>query len=1115
MPSPAAKKRPARLIDLMQLNEGYQRSVELEHDFQSAGSTKNFVATDFVQSVASRIYAAFEEGSTQRAWRITGDYGSGKSAFALSLLKATCGREKEIPASLRIEKHKALTPVIAIGEREPLVHTIGKALIGQAPGLSRSELPKNNEELISLVKKALKGSEGIVLILDEMGKNLEYATSDPDSADVYILQKLAEMASRSGAKPLVMVAILHRGISSYISDLDSNARREWDKVAGRFDEITFQHPFEQTVHLCANALNVRTEKLPEKLKADSRRAMKWCIATGAFGYVAEKTLLGFAPQLYPLHPTVLIPLDRLFKRFGQNERSLFGFLTGFEPFAIREKAGCAVERADFYGLPDLYDYLKANVAPALTNGKATHWRVIESVTQQGESLKEIQILKTVGILNLLDDDSSIATTEFVAHSINENTPNGLKSVSTIIDNLVSRHLLFKRGIKRGYALWPHTSVHLDDEFAKAKANALNSSEPMRTVSSLLETRQVVARRHYIETGGLRHFEQQFLPACDFELFASSGPTAIQGECDGFVVVFFPKSQREYKSTYKALSEHKKSFSPDVLIALSRPPSNLLGIAEDVQAWRHVSKNVPELASDHYARAEVNKQLLAAENKLEESVSRFVGLDGENSNLTWFQNGDESSENKQNLSGRLSDLCDNLYPKSPKIVNELINRRISSSAGSRARTALIDLISKNPSQPFLGLDQDKNPPEMSIYLSILKAGHIHVEDSENPGSWKIQFPQTKAKDTNRLRPSFDAIQKHLKKNEGRRVRVDELIAILKEAPIGAREGVIPLILSIYLAATSDVTAVYEDRTYIHAVGAEEIQRMAKEPEFFDFQHCAVEGVRLEIFEAVAEVFKLQEKTNPVVLDVVRPLMDFISRVPEYSRNTKKLEPQSVQLRQKLLTARDPSALIFEDIPAITGKKGKAVAVELARLIRDIQQSYDRLLDRLAQSIQDAFDSTAPIDELRTELQGRSQAMSKNLSESDLRAFVLRVGDKQLAYSNWLESLANHLSKKTPRRWNDADESVFHTKVGAMAKRMLRAEAALDDIFKKGLSKEKDRTVRLALTKPNGDEHVELLHWSKSEERKVGELEKTISDLITKNGRAGLGAAAKALWNHLED
>jgi hypothetical protein len=495
------------------------------------------------------------------------------------------------------------------------------------------------------------------------------------------------------------------------------------------------------------------------------------------------------------------------------------------------------------------------------------------------------------------------------------------------------------------------------------------------------------------------------------------------------------------------------------------------------------------------------------------VSKLVGADLNSANLQWFRQGEAQEKDGDAISKRLSKVCNEIYPDCPRILNELVNRRVSSSAGSRARTALVDHMSKRQTEPFLGMDQSKNPPEMSIYLSILKAGNIHVKGSDSSDSWGIVIPKSKTTDTCRLRPSLKAIEKLLKENEGRRVSLDKVFELLSSAPIGARQGVIPLIIAIYISATPHATAVYEDSTYTHSVGADEIQRMAKEPEFFELQHSAVEGVKEEVFRSIAKVLEIQEIQNPAVLDIVRPLMHFISTVPEYARNTKKLNPASIALRKALLTARDPSALVFEDIPRVVGDDGDEIGDKLSVLISDIRNCYDRLLDRLAESITDAFDTTSNIDEFRGELSVRSKALAENLSENDLRSFVLRLGDKKLTYKHWLESLANHLARKSSARWNDQDEETFDQKLGALAKRMLRAEATNDDLVKKGLSQNKKRVVRLALTKPDGSELAELLHWGKDEEEKVKELEKQILKLIKKHGRAGLGGTAKALWTHL--
>lgn len=1115
---PAAKnkqRKTVRLIDIMAINTAFRKSVQLDHDFHDKQSTKGFVATEFIQECSDRIQEAFLPGSTQRAWRLTGDYGSGKSAFALTLLKAACGKKGEIPKQLTLKIKTEHTPIIVIGDREPLVSSIGKALVAQVPGLRKKQVPKNNEELLELLKQAINQSDGLFLVIDEMGKNLEYSMMHPSSSDLYILQKLAEMADRSGAKPFVLMAILHLGIPSYFADLDSTSRKEWEKVAGRFNEIAYQHPFEQTVQLCANALNIEVSKLPKDIVKRSRQAMQWCVNAGIFGNASNDYLIELSPNIYPLHATVLAPLNVVLKKFGQNERSLFAFLTGNEPQALKEATSAALEESYFYRIHNLYDYIKSNIAPAMINGRATHWRVIESVVNQANTDLERNILKTVGILNLLELDSLLATSELIDNALNE-IGSTTKKIETTISDLKNRHLLFERGVHRGFALWPHTSVHLDDEFDEALAELGEPSEPMNMVASLLEPRQIVARRHYIETGNLRHFELQFLPAFDLSKFLEKGPKPQLGDCDGFLAVFLPKNHREYKQALKIAQTDGAMLDMSVLVAIARPPQELLRSAKDVQAWKHVSKSVRALASDEYARKELQRQLHTSQDRLSQLLARFVGADMNTKNLKWFSKGQPVEQSKESISKRLSSLCDEIYPDCPNILNELINRRISSSAGSRARTSLVEHMSKHPSLPFLGMDSSKNPPEMSIYLSILIEGHVHIEDPDTPGAWKIAIPKSKRTDTCRLRPSLKVIETLLKKHEGQRVSLDKVFKHLTSAPIGARQGLVPLIVAIYIAATPHTTAIYEDSTYIHGVGGDTIQRMAKEPECFELQHCAVEGVRADVFRSIAVIFGIKDNKKPAVLDAVRPLMHFISNVPEYARNTKKLKPESINLRHALLTARDPAELLFEKIPEVVGvnkKEAKQIGSKLSELISDIQNSYDCLLSRLAQSITDTFETSTPIHEFRKELMVRSYALTPNLSENDLRSFVLRVGDKQLEYRKWLESMANHLARKTPSRWNDQDEEIFHQKMGVFAKRMLRAEAANGDITRQNVSQNKGRAVRLTLTRPDGSEHAELLHWSEQEEEKVNELEKQFKELINQNGRAGLGAAAKALWGNL--
>jgi hypothetical protein len=1105
------------VTDLMCFNPRFRRSVQIELDINDPKSTAGYIATDFVVQSFERIGSAFDAGSTQRAWRLTGDYGSGKSGFALALAKAVSGKGGELPVGLRLPRAKRMQAVIVTGAREPLHLTIGRAIISQIPGMKKEPVPKDDSALIDLVNAALRKSPGIFLVLDELGKNLEQAMMNPASSDVYVLQRLAELATRSKDTPFVVLAILHMGISSYTADLDSNSRKEWDKVSGRFEEIHYHHPFEQTVQLCGAALGLDTASLPKELLDQQRKAMRWAVNAGYYGSAPSDSLTALAPAIFPLHPTVLPPLVTILRRFGQNERSLFGFLSGHEPSSLQDVARLKVSAARSFSLADLYNYFRDNIAHTMTNGRATHWRIIESVVRQGGDTAEVNILKAIGILNLIEDDAMLATNDLLEIALG----NDDRAEQTVIERLVSklkgRQLIFERGAVRGYALWPHTSVHLDDAFEEARNQLGEPPKPMRMVSALLEPRQIVARRHYIETGNLRHFELQFHPAADYEDFLQTGSMAHMGDADGYIAIFLPASDREHKEVFERMGNSRGISGPATLIGLTRPPLELLGIARDLHAWEHVHLTVKELGSDEYARRELKGQIRNARAKLNEQIDRLLGWNTDPGLVSWFRAGKPDRLEPDGLSSKLSQIATEIYSQCPIVTNELINRRITSSAGSRARTTLIEAISKNPSIEFLGMDDTKNPPEMAIYLSVLKAGNLHILDPEIEGRWKFVIPKGDS-DACRLGPAFELIEKTLEANDGNRVAAPAILEALRSQPIGARDGLIPLILSLYLAACSRQTAVYEDSTYIHGLDGDSMQRFIKEPEHFELQRCAIEGVRLEVFDAIAGVFDLPTRSEPQVLDVVQPLMLFVSSIPEYCRNTKKLSAEAKAFRQALLTARDPAALIFEEIPAAAGiapNEGKKLGVKIAALVGEIQGSYDALLARLAACITDAFDTTSDVTAFRNELIGRTGAIAKSLAETDLRSFVLRLGDEELDYRKWLESLANHLAKKSAVRWNDADEDVFDQRLHHLAKRMLRAEAAQADIARKGIVGDPERVVRLLLTRPDGNEHGELLHWNADEDPTVKKVASEISEIIRKHGRAGLGAAANALWAHLEN
>src|SRR4029077_1885327 len=104
-----------------------------------------------------------------------------------------------------------------------------------------------------------------------------------------------------------------------------------------------------------------------------------------------------APRLYPPHPPVLPALMRTFRRFGQNERSLFSFLLSNEPFGLQAFSERPREDGELYRLHDFYDYVRANFGHRLAvQSHRGHWNLIESVVESfaTEDTVPLNLLKT-------------------------------------------------------------------------------------------------------------------------------------------------------------------------------------------------------------------------------------------------------------------------------------------------------------------------------------------------------------------------------------------------------------------------------------------------------------------------------------------------------------------------------------------------------------------------------------------------------------------------------------------------------------------------------------------------------------------------------------------------
>jgi hypothetical protein len=696
-----------------------------------------------------QLAAGLDYNSGQRAWRITGDYGSGKSSFALLLAHLFGAQHAHLPEHLRRAvdfkglgiPRPQLLPVLITGAHEPIAVAILRSLHrdllatcgrGRPPAIidqiqaQLATAPQNPitdaivvrflAEAAAHVVAAQKGS-GLLIILDELGKFLEYGALHPEVQDVLLLQSVAEAAARSGRNPLFVVGLLHQGFNAYAEHLSQSAQKEWEKVAGRFDELVFNQPLEQTAILIADALNIRADELHRTVIAEMRSDMGALLDLGWYGAAfTRKSLLEIAPRLYPLHPSVIPVLIKLFSRFGQNERSLFSFLLSNEPFGLRDFARQPIGDRKLYRIHNLYDYARHSFGHRLGRESfRSHWNHIDSMVESfpAENLTELQILKTVGLLNLVDSAHLLPSEQALALSI----PAMDSEVKASIRRLKGKRVIYHRGVAGGYCLWPHTSVNLErayEEGARTLGQAPRRVAPC--IKAYLETRPIVARRHYIKTGNLRHFEVCFSPVDQL-----SQNLQVDGEkADGRIIVALCETEEERVSALQFAESEAAQGRPEILLAVPRPLRVLGRLVQEVQRWEWVVANTPELANDSFATEEVSRQVAAARDALQQRLKSFISVQHSGSgDLCWFRLGKQLTIFRgSELVAYLSEVCEKLYSQAPHIENELVNRRVLSSAASAARMRLLEGIFAASSKPYLGMDQTKSRPRCPFTFPFL-------------------------------------------------------------------------------------------------------------------------------------------------------------------------------------------------------------------------------------------------------------------------------------------------------------------------------------------------------------------------------------------------------------
>jgi hypothetical protein len=286
---------------------------------------------------------------------------------------------------------------------------------------------------------------------------------------------------------------------------------------------------------------------------------------------------------------VLPVLVRAMRKFGQNERSLFSFMSAFEPMGLQQHIQSTQAWLEPYRIYHLFEYVRQNLLPAINaSNSQIHWSFVESLlagTQLGNREEE-QIFRTVALLTLLDSPDLPPTPEFIHLALD--TGGNQRAVSKAISEMKERGLLYERGSTRALYLWPHTSVNLDEAFARGQAATPSTADPIELLCKQLPPEQIVPRGHYFRSGTLRYAEVQFVPAADLRHLLDHQPALNGKGPDLHLRVVLPASQAQFRDAEKLVRESQQELREGLFIAVAQPPTNSVAALSDLITWQLIS-----------------------------------------------------------------------------------------------------------------------------------------------------------------------------------------------------------------------------------------------------------------------------------------------------------------------------------------------------------------------------------------------------------------------------------------------------------------------------------------------------------------------------------------------
>ena len=968
----------------------------------------HYIPTPNAKQVYERIVNNFQTG--HRAFNIVGSYGTGKSSFLWALEQNLIGKNESFFGAVNghFQGIKNFQFLNIIGESRSFKEAIAEKIHAKNT---------STKSILNYLEDSSDKNSCTVLVVDEFGKFLEYAVANDPGVELYFIQELAEFAN-SPDRNLILITALHQNFGSYFYGLKANERNEWEKVRGRLLDISFNEPVEQLLFLAGErqqelGYQVTDEEKFKKLKSLLQKS-NLINNTGILdGDLARK--------LFPLDYLSAYVLVNALTRYGQNERSLFTFLSSKEKIGL---AGWDEKSGQGFHLGRVYDYLYASLSSYLLDRKfnqdKTTWEsvflafeMVGLFVSNEEELEQMEnLLKTILLVNLFArefgtwDESTIC--EYAQLTMGISYPNKL------LQTLKSNRIITYSYAYNKFKLSTGTTLNIEEAIENAGKDFNTDISLTALLKQYVNLPIVQAKAYQYKYGTPRLFQYRFV-----EEFAFTEP---EGELDGYINILFND-----KDIKKDLLKISSDLAYPQLFVIINSLENIRRPLYEIEKIKKVLEN--EAKDDEKAKDMLFEEMKYLENEIISLIDSYLFTSSPDS--YWVYNREEIFiKSKTDFNKKLSKICEEKFGETPRFRNELANREYLSTPIMTARKALLSDLLESAHLKELGYDPDRFPPQKTIYLSLLRETGIHRELAD--GIYELGEPTDLS-----FAPLWNQSMEFLASTEFSKRNLDEFYQLLRSGSLKLKKGFVEFWVPIFLIIKKEDFALYHnDRGYVPYIDNDVLDLIHKKPTDYSIKSYRIEGVKLDLFQQYREITAIAEGLGQgsSFIRIFSSFVRFYRNLPAYTLQTNKLTEHAKGFREAIRKSEDPASALFESIPMALGygkinfeenpEVLKGFVDQLNAAIYELRTAYDELLNRIEGSL---LNVTAIKESefllYKATLQKKYKGVKSHLLIPKFKVFHTRLMSKLDDRDSWLKSIADQLLGKSIDKMNDQEEMIL--------------------------------------------------------------------------------------------